>query len=161
MRTCVGSAVYSKRSNTLASHSLSLYIYSFPTLYLVLFTYSSKCLNLECDPLWYWFVSKEISATQKSRSFSRANRPFYSCLFSVLAFEQKRGWAWLCFSHLFFSCPCGQVSMTRTWFRRQKRWGLYQNKVNPVRNCKWAFTKETGASRTSNLEYWDWNLPKI
>lgn len=97
----------------------------------------------------------KVAATQKSRSFSRANKPFYSCLFTVLAFERKRGWAWLCMiqTNLFFSCPCGQVSMTRTWFRREKRWGLYQNKVNSVHNCKWAFTKATGAVTYRILKY--------
>ena len=39
-----------QRSNTLESHPLSLPRHSFPTLYIVLFTYASKCLNLDCEP---------------------------------------------------------------------------------------------------------------
>ena len=42
--TC-GPYCFSHRSNTLASHPLSLPGYPFPALYIVLFTYTSKCLN--------------------------------------------------------------------------------------------------------------------
>ena len=38
----------------------------------------------------------ELSACQVSM-FCTANRPFYSCLLSDLAFEWQRGWRWPCF----------------------------------------------------------------
>ena len=45
-------------------------------------------------------------------------------------------------SSLSFSCKFGLISVTTTWFTREKQWGLYSNKVTP----SLAFTQKPGHS---------------
>lgn len=56
-----GFCCFFQRSNTLENHPLSLPRYSFPTLFIVLLTYASKCLNLGSGPSGIFFP-REISA---------------------------------------------------------------------------------------------------
>ena len=45
-----GLCCFLRRLNTLESDPISLPRYSFPNLYIVLFTYASKCLIVDCEP---------------------------------------------------------------------------------------------------------------
>ena len=95
------------------------------------------------------------------------NRPFYSCVLSVLAWIESEPGVDLVLieTSLLFLCKCKLVSIRTAWFTHEKQWGFYQNKVNPSlahnprtghwrHNCKIVYCKHL-ISLTSKSRVWN------
>ena len=80
------------------------------------------------SPVWllWWLWRNKSNGVLNSLYCILGNRPFYSCVFSDLAFEWQWGWRWPCFDkdHAAFV-----VLMLTSWHLNEKKQrGLYQSK---------------------------------